>query len=368
MFSKVQEFDVALVSALLSHGVMYGVTPESVLIGLGEFKWSSSPSAEQASFYTPDFFLSSGGPTGAGSWACPTELLHVTRASVIDALESAMEMSDEVQPLEWQSPDFHAFRRRFLQVQREIRSGRWNKAVPVAFERSSGPLHTAHLAQMLLGSLRVPEPLIPYGLWTGQWGIIGASPELLVSVRERRAISACALAGTVERDEGNEALTRDPKQIHEHQLVVDYLRERLSSIGEPLVEQTTVQVLPRLLHLKTPIKVIARDEVGVFELSRLLHPTPALGVSPRHLGWEWLRDMDKEMPRGSFGAPFGVQFPDGAAESCIAIRGVQWRADQQGNLELLLGSGCGVVSESVLETEWAELAAKRDSVHHMLGV
>lgn len=373
-FGESTEFDPALGSALLAQGFLYGLPDGTVLVGYGEVTWQKEQPKDRPAFYIPDFFLLPGGVSLRGAWAVPSHLILATRVSVVEALEGLIELSPQVDPLIWHQPDFHSFRRRFLQIQREIKSGRWSKAVPVVFERSQSPLQPAHIAQALLGALRAPQPLIPYGVWSRQWGMVGASPELFASVREGRGVYLAALAGTVSRDQGPEALTRDPKQLHEHQLVIDFLAQSLSSIGEVQRQPTEVQVLPQLLHLRTAITAYPRNPVGLFELARLLHPSPALGVSPRHLGWEWLRDIDREVPRGNFGAPFGVQWPDGSAESCIAIRAMQWRPrpEMSGSdgipLEILIGSGCGVVAESELESEWEELAAKRDSVHHMLGV
>ena len=99
-------------------------------------------------------------------------------------------------------------------------------------------------------------------------------------------------------------------------------------------------------------------------MAQELHPTPALGVSPRKLGFDEIARWDDVTLRGRYGAPFGVLLPGTEGMRCfVAIRGVQW---QDGSV--LLGSGCGVVSESVLEREWKELELKRASVKRILAL
>ena len=45
----------------------------------------------------------------------------------------------------------------------------------------------------------------------------------------------------------------------------------------------------------------------------------------------------------------------------VAIRNIQWDVDKT-----LLGSGCGIVSESKIEREWNELTLKRKAVKELL--
>ena len=98
------------------------------------------------------------------------------------------------------------------------------------------------------------------------------------------------------------------------------------------------------------------------QLVLALHPTPALGLAPRGSNIERLRSWCVPPDRrGTFGAPFGLRRSDGSELCVVAIRNVAWRGQ-----ELRLGSGCGIVSGSRPEREWAELEAKRASVRAML--
>ena len=63
-----------------------------------------------------------------------------------------------------------------------------------------------------------------------------------------------------------------------------------------------------------------------------------------------------------FGAPFGVSV-DGVVEILVAIRMVAWRGH-----EIRIPSGCGVIEESRLVSEWRELRLKREAVCRLFGL
>ena len=62
-----------------------------------------------------------------------------------------------------------------------------------------------------------------------------------------------------------------------------------------------------------------------------------------------------------FGAPFGL-YRDGDFEALVAIRMTAWKGDQ-----FQLPSGCGVIQESRLMSEWRELALKRAAVKQLFS-
>ncbi|MCM2323032.1 MAG: chorismate-binding protein, partial [Oligoflexia bacterium] len=116
------------------------------------------------------------------------------------------------------------------------------------------------------------------------------------------------------------------------------------------------------------------NEAVPFErLARALHPTAALGAFPRPAGWEWLQSRPGARNRKRFGAPFGLLWSPGTpgtagqceleATCVVAIRNIQWEGER-----VVLGSGCGLIAESVLEREWDELSLKRESVKRMMGL
>jgi menaquinone-specific isochorismate synthase len=201
--------------------------------------------------------------------------------------------------------------------------------------------------------------------------MIGATPENLF-VKRGRELETVAVAGTKAKTaqpvaEAVSEFLADSKERHEHQLVIDDLRETLSIVGDVTVGETQVLELPSLYHLVTPIQAHLNREMMLSELVALLHPTPALGLSPRRMGFSEMEKWGELDRRGRFGAPFGVAYRDEEGveiQRCVvAIRNVQWQ-DQQ----VMLGSGCGVVPQSDFEREWSELRTKRESVKRLMDL
>jgi menaquinone-specific isochorismate synthase len=172
-----------------------------------------------------------------------------------------------------------------------------------------------------------------------------------------------------------QSFLEDTKEQAEHRWVVEDIIENLSHFGKVSVGETGIQTLPHLMHLKTEIQceLSSEDQVVVdslnpqksgsinSEIIRSLHPTSALGCSPRSQ-MRFLKELDQVTcgpgrERGRFGAPFGYIHDDQSFDIFVCIRGFEWSDGVT-----RLGSGCGLVAASDLETEWRELAAKRASV------
>ena len=64
--------------------------------------------------------------------------------------------------------------------------------------------------------------------------------------------------------------------------------------------------------------------------------------------------------RGLFGAPFGYQAANGSSLCLVAIRNVQWSGSA-----VRIGSGAGILAESIFENELAELESKREQVKNL---
>ena len=164
------------------------------------------------------------------------------------------------------------------------------------------------------------------------------------------------------------SLLKDPKELHEHLVVVKDIEQQLSKWGWVKKSATKILELPTLLHLQTLLQVEgARSNLR--ECLQQLHPTPALGVAPRAYGYQWLEQTTDQEGRRLFGGPIVFTLPAESPNAepsdlaLVAIRNIQW--DQQG---CRIGAGCGVVKESKPEQEWQELQQKLNSVMLMLGI
>lgn len=198
---------------------------------------------------------------------------------------------------------------------------------------------------------------------------LGATPERLVK-RTGNKILSTSLAGsirrgeTVEEDEqlGKELLN-DPKNLIEHQYVVDMIRDAMEKVCKKvnIPDGPTLMKVRDIQHLYTPVEGVARVDSSLLEATKLLHPTPALGGFPKDEAVKKIREVEK-MDRGFYGAPIGWMDYNGDGEFIVAIRS----ALIQGK-EASLFAGCGIVEDSDVESEYVETSIKFRPMLSALG-
>lgn len=213
-----------------------------------------------------------------------------------------------------------------------------------------------------------PESFL-FGLESEEQFFFGATPERLVKVENRQALSTC-LAGstprgkTVERDTelGNELL-KDRKNRSEHQYVVNMI----SKVFTEHCQTTFVPKTPKLMkirdiqHLYTPVEGDLKVDSTLFDLVRDLHPTPALGGEPKQSALSLIRQHET-MNRGFYAAPVGWIDAKGNGEFAVAIRSALLNEK-----EAYLYAGGGIVEDSTPESEYAETWVKFRPMLRALG-
>lgn len=259
--------------------------------------------------------------------------------------------------------DKAGFESAFRLIQGKIQREEIEKAVPIVRRQSPQRPAPSDLAHVLMSSLTHPETLNIFGFWQGGMGLIGATPELLFNL-EGNKLTSMALAGSCPKAElhQRQPLLKDPKELKEHHLVVEDLATRLKPFGWLRQGPTQVLELPTLLHLQTEFEVSGCAKPAS-DIVKHLHPTAALGVAPRHYGYQWLKDLPDQIERGFFGAPISFHYAPEKTRTLVAIRSLFW--DSKGSSVF---AGCGIVADSRFEQEWEELNAKMNSVFRVLGL
>jgi menaquinone-specific isochorismate synthase len=196
-------------------------------------------------------------------------------------------------------------------------------------------------------------------------GLVGASPELLVRRLGRHAESV-VLAGTVRRGgdaEEDAALERNllasSKDAIEHRLAADSVREVFSAVAADMVSDGTPQLLrlANVTHLATHVEAwLGAVPPTALELAARLHPTAAVGGSPRPEALAMITELEAAT-RGRYAGPVGWVDARGDGEFAIALRCAQLSGDTA-----RLWAGAGIVAESDPAAEVAETAAKFDAV------
>ncbi|MFJ2870762.1 isochorismate synthase MenF [Streptomyces sp. NPDC087298] len=205
-----------------------------------------------------------------------------------------------------------------------------------------------------------------------EYTFLGATPEYLVQVGDR-TVHALGLAGTTPRGatpEQDEACERElvgsAKIQHEHEVVVNMLRDALADSCTDVTAETPPQVvkLANVQHLSTKVRGrLAEDSTaGVLDLVEALHPTPALGGHPRAQALSWLAD-NEGLDRSWYAGVVGWADRSGQGQFAVAIRSALLDGPTAS-----LYAGCGLVADSDPEAEYAETCAKLRPMMSALGI
>lgn len=305
------------------------------------------------SVYSPDFFLSDTQP-----WWNFKNIKIIERFTLDGFVKTPV-------GLKFENESTTHFETQFSKVQELLNSKQMKKVVLTHFEKTDSSLTQSDKLNFLQNALSAPSCLFPYALITPEKGIVGTTPEILFRKqleKNKWIVSSIALAGTTSKIQGKKLL-EDVKETLEHEIVVDEIMRALGIYGIPQKSKTYEYELPTLVHLRTDLEVECDAEPLFSDLISRLHPTPALGGSPRIESLELLKQFDKTVPRNRFGSPFGIHFPNGESLALVAIRNIQWSP-----LQAFIGAGCGIVQGSKVAQEWNEIKIKQSSVKQQLGI
>lgn len=192
-------------------------------------------------------------------------------------------------------------------------------------------------------------------------GLVGASPELLVSRRDHR-VRSHPLAGTFARSGDPRAdeelaadLTASAKDRWEHRLVVDAVAAALAPRCHHLDVPATPEILllRNVLHLGSEIAGdLKTPEPTALDLVAALHPTPAVAGTPRAVAMSHLKAAEN-FDRGRYAGAVGWVDHRGDGDWAIAIRCAELSGDHA-----RLFAGVGIVAGSDPEAELVETQLK----------
>lgn len=245
-------------------------------------------------------------------------------------------------------------------------------------ELEAGTLRKVVLARSIRSRASTPIPIAPilgklherfeknctiFSVTRNGKTFMGASPETLVRIQNGQ-LKTEALAGSVPNFPGADVpalaaqLLADDKERREHRAVVDFIAEKLRSLGaEPLFpDEPEIVVLPNILHLRTPISAYLSGPTHILEVVEALHPTPAMCGTPTEKAREKILETEP-FSRGNFAGPFGFFDENGEGFFAVGIR-----CAEISGCEIQLFAGSGLVVGSVPEREFAEIDSKFSAV------
>jgi len=259
-----------------------------------------------------------------------------------------------------------------------LSQAQWCAAVAAAVERiRSGDLDKVVLARDLLARTEpaVDPRFLLQGLarrypecWTfAVDGLLGSTPELLISRRGRR-ITSRVLAGTVRRgrDAEDERLVAElvgsSKDQEEHRYAVRSVADVLSPYCRELLtpDMPDVLRLATVAHLATEVNGRLAQDTAVLSLVDALHPTAAVCGTPTDLALDVIPELER-IDRGRYAGPVGWMDAAGDGDWGIALR-----CAAVDGTRVRLFAGCGIVAGSDPTAELAESHAKLVTIRDAL--
>lgn len=252
------------------------------------------------------------------------------------------------------------YRSAVTQALARIASGEFKKIVLARAQdvRAELPLHPLEM----LNGLRERFPdCYSFSFSQGRGpSFIGASPERLVRV-SKRVLETEALAGSTRRGATAsedaalaDALLRSEKDGREQQQVLDDIVARLTPLGltPEFSARPNVRRLANVQHLQTQLRATMPDGVRLLDVLAALHPTPAVGGSPRVAAVNGIRELEG-FPRGLYAGALGWINVRGGGEFFAGIRSALVEGSQA-----RVYAGAGIVAGSTAEKEFAETELK----------
>ena len=195
--------------------------------------------------------------------------------------------------------------------------------------------------------------------------MLGASPELLVRVRDGR-VSTRPIAGTRPRGEDTLAdlelerdLLADEKELSEHAMLVDLARNDVGRVAEVGSVHTpvlhSVERYSHVMHIVSEVEGRLRADRDAFDAVRAVFPAGTLSGAPKVRAMQAIAALEQER-RGPYGGAVGFFAPDDV-EAAITIRSMVL-VDGVAHVQ----AGAGIVADSVPTRESAEVAAKASAV------
>jgi isochorismate synthase len=244
----------------------------------------------------------------------------------------------------------------------EIAAGRLEKAVAARCVVLRGACMPS--PAQVLERLRDAHDSTRFALSVGDLTFLGASPERIVKCSGLRVWTE-ALAGSVQGDDAThgESLFLSPKDRAEHAIVAREICELLTPLYESLsIDGPHLHRLAHVSHLRTRFEGILKEPEHVLDLVARLHPTSAVGGSPRIPALAWLAEHE-HTERGFYAGPFGAFDRDGNGEFVVAIR-----SGLLGPEQAHLFAGAGIVEGSKVESELSETRWKLQGLMTAMGV
>jgi anthranilate synthase component 1 len=198
----------------------------------------------------------------------------------------------------------------------------------------------------------------------GDMDIVGASPEILVSLHGRNArvrpIAGTRWRGATPEEDRRlgEELLADEKERAEHIMLVDLGRNDLGRVCRyGTVQVNDMMVIERyshVMHIVSDVTGELSDEHDAFDLIRAAFPAGTVSGAPKVRAMEIIDELEPTR-RGVYAGSIGFISATGDLDMCIAIRTILLK---DGNAYVQAGAGLVYDSDPTREYEETRNKAK----------
>jgi anthranilate synthase component 1 len=201
--------------------------------------------------------------------------------------------------------------------------------------------------------------------------IIGASPETLMSVHDRKVIinpiaGTCPRGKTPEEDASfAKEMLESEKERAEHVMLVDLGRNdvRMVSKGGTVKVDDFMSVIKysHVQHIESTVSGELRDECDQFDATRAIFPAGTLTGAPKIRAMEIIHNLEKDA-RGIYGGGVGYYSWNGDTDFAIVIRTII-----KNGRKAIVQAGAGIVADSDPEYEYNETERKMAAMIKAIG-
>jgi len=206
-----------------------------------------------------------------------------------------------------------------------------------------------------------PSPYMFY-IKFGEEELLGASPEILINCKQG-AVLTTPTAGTTTRGKTPEEdrllarqLLSDPKEIAEHNMLVDLHRNDISRVCEPgSVKISDLMYIIKFSHVQHIVSNIVgtlRKGKTAFDVLSIILPGGVVTGTPK-IETIKIIDENENTPRGPYGGAVGRFSLSGDCDFCLPIRSIFCVGDK-----CYAQTSAGIVYDSIPEKEYIEVTNK----------
>jgi anthranilate synthase component 1 len=203
-------------------------------------------------------------------------------------------------------------------------------------------------------------------LETGDFALVGASPEVHVRLTDRK-VEIRPIAGTRPRGKTTaddmaleKDLLADDKERAEHLMLVDLARNdigRVCAFGSVKVpEFMLIERYSHVMHIVSQVEGQLAPECTAFDLMRATFPAGTVSGAPKIRAMQLISEKEGTQ-RGSYAGALGYFSYDGNLDSCITLRTALVKDGQ-----VHIQAGAGVVADSVPAAEYQETINKASAL------